>query len=61
MYSGGSNGFDLAFLVAMASSVVVMRQVITGKLLGKKQEPHQMIWWIAQLSKAQYIYWDSVS
>ena len=40
MYSGSSDGFGLAFSVAMASSVVVVRWVIAGELLGRKQEPH---------------------
>ena len=55
-YSGGSDSFSLAFLVAMASSVAVVRQVITGELLGRKREPHQMIRWMAWLSRAQRIY-----
>ena len=61
MYSGGSNGFSLAFLVVMASSVVVVRRAITGELLGRKQEPHRMIQWMTQLSRAQCIYWNLVS
>ena len=40
VYLGGSDGFGLAFSVVMASSVAVVRQAITGELLGRKQEPH---------------------
>ena len=36
MYLGGSDSFGLAFLVAMASLVVVVRQAITGELLERK-------------------------
>ena len=46
-YSGDSDGFGLAFSVAMASSVAVVRQAVTGELLGRKREPHQMIQWMA--------------
>ena len=55
-YSGDSDGFGLAFSVVMASLVAVVRWTITGELLGRKQEPHQMILWMAQLSKARRIY-----
>ena len=61
MYPRGSKGFSLAFSVAIASSVVVVRWTITGELLERKWEPHLMIWWMAQLSRAWHIYWDSVS
>ena len=43
VYSGGRVGLGLAASVAMASSVAVVRRAITGELLGRKQEPHQMI------------------
>ena len=43
MYSGGRKGFGLAFFVAIASSVVVVRWDITGELLGRKWKPHLMI------------------
>ena len=46
-YSGDSDSFGLAFSVAMASSVAVVRQAVTGELLGRKREPHQMIRWMA--------------
>ena len=39
-YSGDSDSFGLAFSVAMASSVVVVRQAMTRESLGRKQEPH---------------------
>ena len=39
-YSGGSDGFGLAFLVAMVSLVAVVRREITGELLERKREPH---------------------
>ena len=39
-YSGGSDGFGLAFLMAMASLVAVVRWAITRELLERKQEPH---------------------
>ena len=58
---GGKRGFWLGFSVAMANSVVVVRQAITEESLGRKQEPHLMIQWIAQLSRAWHIYWDLVS
>ena len=44
MYLGGNKGFGLAFSMAMASSVTVVRWTITGELLGRKWEPHLMIW-----------------
>ena len=53
MYSRGREGFGLAFSVAIASLIVVVRQAITGKLLGRKQEPH---WWMAWLSRPQHMY-----
>ena len=43
MYLGEREGFGLAFSAAAASSVTVVRQAITGKSLGRKQEPHLMI------------------
>ena len=39
-YSGDSDSFGLAFSVAMASSVVVVRQAMTRESLGRKREPH---------------------
>ena len=47
-----SKGFGLAFSVAIASLVVVVRQAITRELLGRKWELHLMIWWMAWLSRA---------
>ena len=35
-YSGGREGFSLAFFMAIASSVVVVRWAITGELLERK-------------------------
>ena len=61
MYSRGSEGFGLAFFVAIASLVAVVGWAITGELLGRKQELYLMIQWMARLSRAQGIYWDSVS
>ena len=61
MHLVDSKGFSLAFFVAITSLVVVVRWAITGELLGRKQEPHLIIWWMAQLSRAQHIYWDLVS
>ena len=47
MCLGEREGFGLAFSVVIASSVVVVRQAITGELLGRKREPHLMIRWMA--------------
>ena len=43
MYSEGSKSFSLAFSVAIANSVMVVRWTITGELLGRNREPHLMI------------------
>ena len=56
-----SMDFGFAFSMAIANSVVVVRQAMTGEFLGRKQEPHLMIQWIAWLSRAWHMYWDSIS
>ena len=51
MYLKGREVFGLAFSAVGASSVAVVRQAITGKSLGRKQDPYVIIQWMAQLSR----------
>ena len=44
VYLGGRVTLGLAFLAAIASSVVVMSLVMRGNLVGINWEPQHMIW-----------------
>ena len=56
VYLGGKIGLGLAVSAARASSVAVVRRVMTGELFGRKREPCRMIQWIVLLSRARRIY-----
>ena len=60
-YAEGSVGFCLDFSAAVASSVAVVSFAMIGDPAGIKQDPHQMIRWMARFCRAQTMYSFSVS
>ena len=60
-YAEGSVDFGLDFSAAVASSVAVVSFAMIGDPAGIKQDPHQMIRWIARFCRAQTMYLFSVS
>ena len=60
-YSLEYETLGLATSAAMANSVVVVKQAMTGDLAGMNWEPQWMMQWIVQLSRAYYRYCDSIS